>query len=430
VTPSTSRPSRHVMPSRPARATVAAALAVGAVVASASVADADATTTPERVVLSPTADPATSQTVTWRTPASAPAVVQHGPAAGGEVTTTSGTATGVAGAGHHHRADLTGLRADTTYRYRVGDGTTWSEWATFTTASGTDEPFRFLYFGDVQNDITAGAAPVVRAAYDAVPEAELAVHAGDLVNDAESDSQWGEWFAAQGDAATSINHITTLGNHEYEGIRRSSFWTRHFPGTGNGPDDDDLGGTVWYTDYQGVRFVTLNGNFQAAPWLDIKDWMEDQAAWLDDVLEDNPNEWTVVTYHQPMFGSSEGRTGLIPRHYWLDVIEEHDVDLVLQGHDHTYARGGLRTHETGRAGVTAGPVYVVAVTGPKMYTPSTLDWRLGGARARTQLGDTQTYQVVAVDDGRLDYEARTADGTVVDAFEIDKTSGQKVVRDR
>lgn len=418
-------------PRRSRRAAGAAAvLAVALGVATASVAEAETPTTPERLVLVPSADPSTSQTVTWRTPGETGAVVQHVPAAGGAVVTTPGSGTGQAGAGTYHRADLVDLLPGTDYRYRVGDGSTWSDWAEFTTASGSAEPFRFLYFGDVQNDITAGAAPVVRAAYDAVPDAALAVHAGDLVNDAESDAQWGEWFAAQGGEATTINHVTTTGNHEYEGQELSSFWNRQFPGAGDGPDDEDLDGTVGYTDYQGVRFVSLNGNFQAAPWLDVEDWMEDQAAWLDGVLENNPNEWTVVTYHQPMFGSSEGRSGLIPRHYWLDVIEEHDVDLVLQGHDHTYARGGLRANETGRAGVTTGPVYVVAVTGPKMYEPSSIDWRLGGARVRTQLGDTQTYQVVSVDGDRLDYEARTAEGTVVDAFEIDRTSGEKVVRDR
>ncbi|GAA4725816.1 metallophosphoesterase family protein [Isoptericola chiayiensis] len=417
-------------PSRSARtaltATLAAVLALGATQA----AGAETPETPRRVTLNPTTAPDTSQTITWRTAVRTGSVVEHGPAGGGATTTSPAARTGQAGGGFYHRAELTGLAPGTTYRYRVGDGEAWSGWAEFTTASATDEPFELLYFGDVQNDITAGAAPVVRAAYDAVPDAALAVHAGDLVNDAESQSQWDEWYAAQGDATASMNHVTTVGNHEYEDWDLASVWNHQFPGTGNGPGDDDLDDTVWFTDYQGVRFVTLNGNFQAAPWFDVQDWMEDQAAWLDRVLSDNPNEWTVVTYHQPMFGSSEGRSGVIPRHYWLDVIEEHDVDLVLQGHDHSYGRGGLRANETDRAGVTTGPVYVVSVTGPKMYEPSRFDWNLGRARVRTQLGDTQTYQVISVDGDTLGYEARTLDGTVVDAFEIDRSGDAKVVRDR
>ncbi|WP_407318073.1 metallophosphoesterase family protein [Isoptericola halotolerans] len=416
--------------SRRARAVATAALAAALAVGATSVAAADTPVTPERVTLTPTETPATSQTITWRTAEDTDAVVQHIPASGGEATTTTGTGTGRAGGGYHHRADLAGLEPATDYRYRVGDGETWSAWYPLTTAGQAGEPFRFLSFGDVQNDITAGAAPVVRAAYEAVPDARVAVHAGDLINHADDDAEWDEWFAAQGDGAASVNHVTAIGNHEYDDWDISTVWNKQFPGAGNGPGDSDLDDTVWYTDYQGVRFVTLNSNYTNAPWFDVKDWMEDQEAWLEDVLADNPNEWTVVAFHQPVFANSEGRSGAVVRRFWLDVFEEHDVDLVLQGHDHSYGRGGLRTNETSRAGVTTGPVYVVSVTGPKMYEPTPFDWNLGGARVRTQLGDTQTYQVVSVESDLLTYEARTADGTVVDAFEIDTSGAEKVVRDR
>ena len=57
------------------------------------------------------------------------------------------------------------------------------------------------------------------------------------------------------------------------------------------------------------------------------------------------------------------------------IFEYYGVDLVLQGHDHTYARSGLMTHENVGTGVTArspkaGTVYVVSVSGPKMPTIS------------------------------------------------------------
>ncbi|WP_402466146.1 fibronectin type III domain-containing protein [Isoptericola aurantiacus] len=424
-------PSRHRPSTRRARTAATVVLAAALAVGATDVAAGAATPTdPQRVTLTPTTTPATSQTITWRTAEDTPAVVQHAPAAGGTVTTTPGTGTGRAGGGSYHRATLTGLEPGETYRYRVGDGVTWSDWYELTTADAAGEPFEFLYFGDVQNDITAGAAPVVRAAYAAVPDAKVAVHAGDLINHADDDDEWDEWFAAQGDGASTVNHVTAIGNHEYDDWDVSTVWDKQFPGTGNGPGDDDLDDTVWYTDYQGVRFVALNSNYTNAPWFDVTDWMEDQEAWLDGVLADNPNEWTVVAFHQPVFANSEGRSGAIVRRFWLDVLEEHDVDLVLQGHDHSYGRGGLRAHETSRAGVTTGPVYVVSVTGPKMYEPTPFDWNLGRARVRTQLGDTQTYQVVSVDGDQLTYEARTVDGDVVDAFEIDRSGGQKVVRDR
>ncbi|MDT0268494.1 metallophosphoesterase family protein [Streptomyces sp. DSM 44915] len=384
----------------------------------------------DRVVLSPTATPATSQTVTWRAATASPSpVVEYQPTDGGPSRTATGTATGEVAGGHYHRADLTGLTPDTAYRYRIGDGAAWGDWITFRTAGAAGDPFSFLYIGDIQNDITSGAAPVVRAAQAAAPHAELTVHAGDLVNNANADDEWAEWFDAFGaDHTATSNQIATPGNHEYDGWELSGHWTRQFPGAGNGPDDEDLDGTAYYTDYQGVRFVSLNSNYTNAPWFDVVDWLEDQEVWLDRVLSENPNPWTVVTFHQPVMANSEGRTGLLVRNAWLDVLEEHDVDLVLQGHDHSYGRGNLLDRRTDDPDVTTGPVYVVSVTGPKMYEPSPADWAAAEAEPRVQLGDTQTYQVVDVTADSLSYRASTQDGTVVDSFTIERDAeGKRVV---
>ncbi|RMI44621.1 purple acid phosphatase family protein [Streptomyces triticirhizae] len=386
----------------------------------------------DRIVLSPTATPDTAATLTWRTPAaSAAPVVEYQPADGGPATTVAATPTGQVAGGHYHRADLTGLTPDTAYRYRLGDGAEFSDWITFRTAGAAGAPFSFLYFGDIQNDITTGAAPLVRAAQADVPHAELTLHAGDLINNANADAEWAEWFAAFGTPHTATHpQIATPGNHEYDGWKLSDHWTRQFPGAGNGPDDEDLDGTVYYTDYQGVRFVSLNSNYTNAPWFDVVDWLEDQRVWLDRVLSDNPNRWTVVTLHQPVMANSEGRTGVLVREAFLDVLEEHDVDLVLQGHDHSYGRGNLLDRRTDDPAVTTGPAYVVSVAGPKMYEPTPADWTAAGAEVRVQRGDTQTYQVVDVTADRLRYESRTGDGAVVDAFTVIRDAqGKRVVED-
>ncbi|SOD62288.1 3',5'-cyclic AMP phosphodiesterase CpdA [Streptomyces zhaozhouensis] len=386
----------------------------------------------DRIVLSATATPDTAATLTWRADAaSAAPAVEYQPADGGTAVTVPAVATGEVAGGHYHRADLTGLTADTAYRYRVGDGTEWSGWITFRTAGAAGDPFSFLYFGDIQNDITTGAAPLVHAARAAVPDAAFTVHAGDLVNNADADDEWAEWFDAFGTGHTATHpQFATPGNHEYDGWELSAHWTRQFPGAGNGPDDEDLDGTAHYTDYQGVRFVSLNSNYTNAPWFDAVDWLEDQKVWLERVLSDNPNRWTVVTLHQPVMANSEGRSGLAVREAFLDVLEEHDVDLVLQGHDHSYGRGNLLDRRTDDPDVTTGPAYVVSVAGPKMYEPSPEDWEAAGAEVRVQHGDTQTYQVVDVTTDSLRYESRTEEGTVVDAFTVVRDAdGKRVVED-
>ncbi|MEE2041226.1 metallophosphoesterase family protein [Nocardiopsis sp. CT-R113] len=391
-----------------------------------------AQTAPERVILSPTADPSTSQTLTWRTAHDGDQVLEIAPqTAPDQVTRVPAHATARIG-GTYHAATATGLEPGTAYRYRVGDGAqALTPWRTLTTPAPTAQPFDFLYFGDIQNDITEGAAPVVRAALAAEPDAELAVHSGDLIDTANSDAQWGEWFDALGaDATGTLNHIAAPGNHEYSGSALSGHWSPQFPGAANGPTSGrDLPETVYHTDYQGVRFIVLNSNYRNAAPLDAAAWLDTQRRWLEQALSENPHRWTVVTFHHPVFSNSPGRDNAPVRDAWLDTLEEYDVDLVLQGHDHSYSRGNLVANRTEDPDVQTGPVYAVTVTGPKMYDVGDGNWTGNGAEARVQLGRTQTFQAVSVDGDTLEYEARTARGTVVDSFTIVKDQDGKRVTD-
>jgi hypothetical protein len=65
-----------------------------------------------------------------------------------------------------------------------------------------------------------------------------------------------------------------------------------------------------------------------------------------------------------------------------------------------------------------GTVYVVSVSGPKMYELNKGDWMLRSAE------DTQLYQVISIDGDLLRYEARTAVGDLYDAFDLKKSAGR------
>jgi 3',5'-cyclic AMP phosphodiesterase CpdA len=174
-----------------------------------------------------------------------------------------------------------------------------------------------------------------------------------------------------------------------------------------------------------VRFISLNSNSSASGG-QAQAWWDTQAQWLDGVLTDNPNRWTVVTFHHPVFSTGSGRDNPALRAAWKPVLEKHDVDLVLQGHDHSYGRGNV---PTGASAVSDGTVYVVSVSGPKMYQVTDETWTANGAEAKKLIQDTQLYQLVDVfqeldADGNLvdvlRYEARDAIGERADMFEIRK----------
>lgn len=194
----------------------------------------------------------------------------------------------------------------------------------------------------------------------------------------------------------------------------SAHWRSQFTLPLNGPRE--LQETVYYLDYQGVRFISLNSNEQP----------ELQTGWLRDVLSRNPHRWTVVTFHHPIFSPAANRDNPHLRALWKPLLDEFRVDLVLSGHDHTYARtGDVEPRQS--AGTTnfpsgyqqaydpaIGTVYVVSVSGPKMYAQDHTDWAVRRAE------DTQLFQVISIDHDELRYEARTATGRLYDAFRLVK----------
>jgi len=386
---------------------------------------------PDRIILTWEADPRTSMSATWRTSTEAPqahgqiAPAEAGPGFAEKARTIAATTTRLdsdLGAANYHSVTFKDLMPATKYAYRVGDGVNWSEWSQFRTASDQPEPFSFVYFGDAQVDIKSHWSRVVREAYSDAPKAAFLLHAGDLVNHAESDAEWGEWFHAASHLHQMVPCVPTPGNHEYVAAKRfagviplqlrlTHHWRNLFALPTNGPKG--LEETTYWFDYQDVRIVSLNSNVG---------YLE-QAEWLSKVLADNPRKWTIVTYHHPLYSSKEGRDNPLLRAAWQPVFEKFQVDLALQGHDHTYVRTGLMTGENVATGVAArdsnfGTVYVVSVSGPKQYDVGRRPFMHRAAE------DTQLYQIITIDGDELRYEARTAVGEKYDGFTLKKRAGQ------
>jgi hypothetical protein len=307
----------------------------------------------------------------------------------------------------HHSVNVTGLKSNSQYAYRVGSGEIWSEWFHFRTASSEPDPFSFIYLGDAQNNILALWSRAIRSAYSDAPKAAFLLHAGDLVNRADDDSEWNEWFEAGDWIFATIPSIATPGNHEYprndRDIRElSRFWRPHF-GLPDGAIRD-LEETVYFLDYQGVRVISLNSNER----------LEEQAIWLEEVLSENPNRWTLITFHHPVFSSARGRDNEQLRALWKPLFDQHRVDLVLQGHDHSYARGRNLPGGVGGVDPLSGTVYVVSVSGPKMYRLAEEHWWDRAAE------NTQLYQIISIDGEVLHYQSLTATGELYDAFDLHK----------
>jgi 3',5'-cyclic AMP phosphodiesterase CpdA len=390
---------------------------------------ASATMMPERIVLNLTADPAREMAVTWRSAPGTTGAVQYAKATGGPdfvktamtVTATTEDATfpvreDPAFRAAYHSAVLKGLAPGTVYAYRVGDGAHWSEWFQFRTATTKAAPFRFIYMGDMQNQILSEASRTLRMAFRQAGDAAFTIHAGDLVNRHDSDVEWGEWFAAGGFLYAQTPQMPTPGNHEYvrdEAARAGSSitgqWRRQFTLPDNGSADLAAGQeTNWYTDYQGLRLISVD-----SMQVDRDETARAAiVAWLDRLLASNPNRWTVIFLHFPLFSSEPGRDNPKVRAALKPLIDKYHVDLVLQGHDHGYARGAVGPN--GPSADNVGTTYAVSVAGPKMYDVAPLTW------ARKSASRTQAYQIIEVTRKKLVYRAFTATGDPLDAVTLHK----------
>ncbi|MFC5408829.1 fibronectin type III domain-containing protein [Larkinella bovis] len=387
---------------------------------------------PDRLTLGWQGNPATSQSVNWRTDSTVTRAVgaiveaEPSPELDSKATLVEGTTERVKLDGTtklYHTVQFKNLKPGTKYNYRVGNGTIWTEWFQFTTAHDSAVPFSFIYFGDAQNDIRSLWSRAIRGAYSTMPKSAFMIHAGDLITTSNADWQWGEWFEAGGWINGMVPTLATPGNHEYfkddDNQRKvSRHWRPSFVLPENGPDR--LKETAYYMDYQGVRFVSLDsqGALLDSTVLDA------QADWLVKVLSNNPNRWTIVTHHHPIYSTKSGRDNDEWRAKMEPIYKKYKVDLVLQGHDHTYGRGLNMPLGKSRK-FPDGPVYVVSVSGPKMYDIGLQDWMDRAA------SNTQLYQIISIDGGKLLYQSYMVTGDLYDAFELTKTAkGKNQLTDR
>lgn len=387
---------------------------------------------PERIILNIKGDPATSMSVTWRTDTTVnKSVAQLSP----NIPTVflpdsslnvTGTYTDVYGdgvVGRFHSVSFTGLAPETTYAYRVGSDSVASEWFTFTTASADHEPFSFLYFGDSQMGSNSLYSRVIRQAYRSTPDARMMIFPGDLVDGGSGstlqDNEWGDWHEAGAFILSEIPVLPTPGNHEYydpavKGKRDlNRYWRAGFTLPENGPEG--LGESSYTIDYQGVRFIVLNSDIM------MRDSVlaHKQTMWVEGLLGNNPCKWTVMAFHHPVFSTSARRDNKIVRESFKPLIDRYGVDLVLTGHDHTYARGMIMPDGEEKNYNNAGTVYVVSVSGSKQYKQDAEQWWEVG------MTYTQTWQVISVDDNELTYRAYDASGALVDQFILKKNKNNR-----
>ena len=211
-------------------------------------------------------------------------------------------------------------------------------------------------------------------------------------------------------------------NHEYpirKHVRRDAFelfhlWRPQFTLPENGPDC--LKETTYSIDFQGAKVVMLNGNEEFA----------EQAKRLDWMLTENTQTWTIVGIHQPFSSSGKHRKNSRLTDLLIPILDEHAVDLVLQGHEHLYCRSYKLRNGKRVAPGEKGTVYVVSICGPK-FSDATAN--SDGLMAKIETG-RQFFQMIRIEPDRLLFESFDVMGVKHDSFSFQKDPHESIPEKR
>ena len=254
----------------------------------------------------------------------------------------------------YYVARLRSLQAGTDYAYRAVTDAKASPWYQFRTKPDAADKVSFLYIGDVQDSIGGEANRFLREALNRHPGSEFLVCGGDLV-DGPRQSCWDEAFWDIDSVAQTMPLLAVTGNHDYrKGVIQ--WLERRFPLTFSYFLDSKIADNQVYTlNYGPVQFFLLDSNRELPYLLTQREWLKEQ-------LAQSRARWKIVVLHHPLFSIRSRSRNLIQREVFNGLLETYGVDLVLQAHDHAYAR--MTAHEDGRA-VT--PVYTISHCSPKNY---------------------------------------------------------------
>ncbi|GMG86926.1 purple acid phosphatase family protein [Biformimicrobium ophioploci] len=303
---------------------------------------------------------------------------------------------------------LSALKPGTKYRYSIGrsDGSGWARPGEFSTAPAQPESFSFVYMGDAQNGLDQWGKLAVTAVREE-PEARFYIMAGDLVDRGNERDDWDNLF---GYGAQMFGHrplVPVIGNHEVHG-GNPDLYLKLFDLPKNGPAGIAPERAYHFT-YGNALFVILDSNLEPAS----------QAEWLDQVLAQSDAKWKFAVYHHPAYSAKPERSHKGVRKHWVPIFDRHKVDVVMQGHDHSYLRT-FPLKDGKQVSEGEGTVYVLSVSGTKMYEQAPGDY------AEFTLENTATYQTldIRIEQDRLIYHAYDGNARLVDSFEIRKDTGR------
>ena len=295
-------------------------------------------------------------TIRWRTDIASDSKVSFG-ASSGSLTqsVTDNTST------TEHIVTLTGLTQNTLYYYNIGSSTQLlqgdaNNYFKTMPAVGSTQKIRVLAMGDMGNNSTNQVN--VRNAYlgfNGTNYTDAWILLGDNAYNNGTEAEYQSNFYNIYQGSLTKNHVLwpAPGNHDYanSAARQADHLIPYYD-MFTLPSAGQAGGVASGTEafysynYGNTHFVALDSYGWETGNTRLYDTLGPQIIWLKQDLAANTQPWTVVYFHHPPYtkGShnSDTESELINmRERVVRILERYKVDLVLNGHSHSYERSYL-----------------------------------------------------------------------------------------
>lgn len=303
------------------------------------------------------------------------------------------------GVGAYYNVKTGALSPGERYRYRVVHPSDTTEWYSFDIPSQKDMR-SFIYIGDVQDDYTGETPKLFSEISELYPDVDFYLFGGDIIERPMS-KYWDYWFDSMHDIPKTKPILAVSGNHEYLKGFPPYIEARFglvFP---YAVAENNEGNALFSVKIGSAQILLLDSNkeFWCYPY---------QRRWLKDELKRSDAKWQIVTQHHPIYSTKGKLNQFIQRQFFNPIIEDYGVDLVLQGHEHTY----MRTSQKREDGSLQAPVYITSHCSPKKYSVS-----YSADYSKIDNSD-KYYQVVTYDSKNIEVTTYNSQHKQIDRIKI------------
>jgi 3',5'-cyclic AMP phosphodiesterase CpdA len=184
----------------------------------------------------------------------------------------------------------------------------------------------------------------------------------------------------------NVKFYASLGNHDDPDLERNY-------------KPYNMGGDRYYTfRKRDVQFFALDSNYMDPKQLD----------WLESRLKSSDAKWKIAFFHHPLFTSAKYHgSDMDLRRQLVPIFEKYGVNVVMSGHEHVYERikpqSGVYFFVVGNSG---------ELRFHNLRHPSDID--------AVGFDTDRTFLLVEIAGDKLDFEAISAAGEVIDSGELDR----------